>query len=389
MEAAAPNSLPPPPADGLATLSCQQGMLRIELQPRFALWTKAVYFSLIPIFVAAIAFTVLCAHKLSELNRFTVGWGVLCVLSGIFCFVNFVALLIGPALKTLYGLVTCDGKSVFVNDCRKQFVFPVDQIRSICMVIVKVRSARICPERRPSEFFRNAPGGALELEMADGRVRLFRRWEIEELQWLEQTLNLFLNLKEPVDHAPAPIVDSTRYVGNSWKGLFGIWLVASLALLAISVRPLYWGMSSRSWPSVLGTITESRYDDREDNVVAELNYAYRVGDQSARGDEIQYGAFPRDSTVQKIIQSHPAGSSITVYYDPRNINRSVLLPGFNPFDWLFSGVGVLGLLACGPLAKKRPSTSQTALYDRYHVADRSGRTIGPISGDDAMSRLFK
>jgi hypothetical protein len=391
MDATTPNSLPPPPVDGLATLSCQQGMLRIELQPRFAPWAKAVYFSLIPLFFAAIVSTTLCAQKIITLNRFTFGWSALCILGGIICYTMFIALLMGPLLKTLYGLVTCDGKSLFITDCKKQFVFPVDQIRSIRLAILKARSRRICPERRPSEFFRMAPGGALEIETPQGRLRLFRRWEIEELQWLHQTLNLFLNLKREAEAVPlqAPIVDSMRYAGESWKALFGICLVGTLLVIGVSGWPLYWGVSSRNWPSVMGTVVESRYDAREDNVVAELKYSYRVGDQSAEGEEIRFGGVPRDSGNQELIQSHPAGSAIKVYYDPKNVNRSVLLPGFNPFDGLFFGVGVLGLLGCGLIARKRPTRQQAALSGLYTVADTPARNIRPVSGDDAMNRLFK
>jgi hypothetical protein len=293
-------------------------------------------------------------------------------------------------VNQFYGLVTSDGRSLFMVDNKRQFTFPIDQIRSIKVVVVKRRSWRICPERPPSSFSRIAPSAALEIELASGRMRLFRRWEIENLQWAERALNAYLRLSEvPIDSkGESPVVDTTRFLGKQWKVPAFMLLAVGLLVAGLCGRSIYWGTASWHWPSVAGQVIESKYQEGENNTVVQIRYTYNVGGRRLENDDVRYGGAPGDSDVRDMVKSHAAGSSVVVYYDPTNVERSVLIQGEEMSDWIFLGAGLLALFGAAYLWWKRPTRNQIALAQRVEMGQR--RMTQAKGGDDeVVRRLFK
>ena len=96
--------------------------------------------------------------------------------------------------------------------------------------------------------------------------------------------------------------------------------------------------SSKTWPSVTGTITSSRVisgnkssgrgHSRTSAVHYEIRVTYRypVDGMYFTGNRIKIN--PDSTTIRKFAEeellSYPVGKTVTVYYDPENPEKSVL-----------------------------------------------------------------
>ena len=385
------NSLPPP--GGLVTVACTEDVLRIELKPVFAPWTKSLYASLFPLAIAALGLIGFSISKWGNARGAAAGLIVVGVIAG---FAVFLATLIGlgipPALSVLYGLIICDGRSVLITDTRKQLNFPVDQIRGVRVTIRRQRTMRIAPEKPPCGFFSIGPSAGLDIETTDGCIRLFREWDVEDLQWISGALNLYLGLETPVTTSPtdSPIVDPRGYLGTLWKPLFAICLLAALMCFAWAGYHLYYGLSSRSWPSTAGRVTNSFVAQQRGSFTAEISYTYRVAAQVFNSTRIDYFCgTPRGAGIRNLVKTHATGSRVTVFYDPGDPARAVLLRGNNWLDWLILSYGLPLSGVCILIFRKRSSPQQQALAQRYDIRGGIGKHKIQAGDDDPINLIFR
>ncbi|MFI4995503.1 MAG: DUF3592 domain-containing protein [Hyphomicrobiales bacterium] len=100
---------------------------------------------------------------------------------------------------------------------------------------------------------------------------------------------------------------------------------------------------SAHWPTAPGTITASEVVEFEEtskddkghettttNYRADIRFAYKVGGREFHSSQWQWGwtaIYLYAEGAQKIVDAHPAGKSVLVYYDPRNPETAVLEPG--------------------------------------------------------------
>lgn len=125
-------------------------------------------------------------------------------------------------------------------------------------------------------------------------------------------------------------------------GTFGVLIgLVAVAWGGITARDAWWGSASRTWPTVPGTITESRIERhrhhhidstfRDDTITeqAKIEYHFEVDDHVFWGARIAYdGALGRLS-AREAVARYPYGTEVTVAYDPADPRRCVLEPGFH------------------------------------------------------------
>jgi hypothetical protein len=117
------------------------------------------------------------------------------------------------------------------------------------------------------------------------------------------------------------------------------WSSVCIAINCSIWHDYYKQFQSRNFPSVTGTITQSKLESHttkkgQTYYEAVINYQYKVGDQTFHGDKLVFGEYesahlPNDATT---INSHPVGSEVQVYYNPGNPNEALLYPGINDPD---------------------------------------------------------
>jgi Protein of unknown function (DUF3592) len=123
------------------------------------------------------------------------------------------------------------------------------------------------------------------------------------------------------------------------------------------------GIRSSSWPAVPGTIIHSHTKKVKvgGSSVGQSNapkltmyrphiiYSYEVSGVRLEGRRIQFASEPHTrvrSEVEDRVYKFPAGSAVTVYYDPAKPAESVLKPGVNAF-WNRRKIFSITLLAIG------------------------------------------
>ncbi len=79
--------------------------------------------------------------------------------------------------------------------------------------------------------------------------------------------------------------------------------------------------AAQAWPSVPGTVTSSRVQQKEDESDAVVTYSYAVNGKDYQGNRV--GFFSRD-TAQQVVSRYPSGKQVEVFYDPANPSSAVL-----------------------------------------------------------------
>ncbi|MBN1371929.1 MAG: DUF3592 domain-containing protein [Anaerolineaceae bacterium] len=128
--------------------------------------------------------------------------------------------------------------------------------------------------------------------------------------------------------------DLLRIVGTICGGIFLLAFAAGSVFLILSYfKNKKKAAASLTWSTTPGTILESTVresrssdDDRPSTYYAQVNYSYQVMGQAYQGKNIHIGARNTGphSKAQAIASRYPAGSSVTVYYDPANPADAVL-----------------------------------------------------------------
>ena len=66
----------------------------------------------------------------------------------------------------------------------------------------------------------------------------------------------------------------------------------------------------------------------------DVQYEYAVGGASRRGTQVTPGDAQSNANLATYASRFREGGSVTVYYDPQDPRRSVLLPGLNGAHWV-------------------------------------------------------
>lgn len=85
-------------------------------------------------------------------------------------------------------------------------------------------------------------------------------------------------------------------------------------------------LNDRSAPNAHATTTYT----------AAITYAYTVGTRALTGDRLRFNKieFSNLADAAGLVDAHPAGASVTVYYDPAQPEEAVLFPGIEGADFM-------------------------------------------------------
>ncbi len=160
----------------------------------------------------------------------------------------------------------------------------------------------------------------------------------------------------------------TRRPGNANPVTMGIIfaLVGGAVFFFFALPPLQYSATSKSWPSVTGTITRSEVKiwkrDSNTHYEPDIAYSYTVEGKKYTSSKITVGDGALDNNVSKakrLQAEYPAGKEVEVYYDPDLPESAVLQPGTKSGDLMLAGISALfffiGLLSVyqGLKARKR------------------------------------
>ena len=97
--------------------------------------------------------------------------------------------------------------------------------------------------------------------------------------------------------------------------------VAAAAMIAVA-------RASRHWPTVSGRVVRSEIRDGR----AVIRFVYSVEGQEHEGSDVAAGDWPYRParSAERRVQRYPAGADVNVYYNPRQPNVAMLIPGLVP-----------------------------------------------------------
>ena len=169
-------------------------------------------------------------------------------------------------------------------------------------------------------------------------------------------------------------------------------LLAPLGLILIAAVVKTWqAREAKGWPQTTGCVVTSTVelreikvpdDEREDGErleqrnFANVVYEYQVNGRKLRCNRVSIGEDLGDSEIAQTLAKYPAGSVVTVYYNPRHPDQAVLERELPKGLWGCLGIGSAIVLAI----VFGSAFGFNKLYDllSHHMArpDLSGMVIG-------------
>jgi hypothetical protein len=113
---------------------------------------------------------------------------------------------------------------------------------------------------------------------------------------------------------------------------------------------------SKTWPSVVGTITSSALErtspKRGASCVAAVRYSYRVGSRTFECNRVFWGTQEgREKDMAAVVEAYPAGKNVWVQHDPADPANAVLQPdkvvGLSALFGYALTLMIFGLVALG------------------------------------------
>ena len=145
----------------------------------------------------------------------------------------------------------------------------------------------------------------------------------------------------------------TRTSGNANPITLGIIfaIVGGAIFFLFALPPLQYSSTSKSWPTVPGTITKSEIDiwrsDSKTHYQPDIVYAYSVNGKKYTSSKITVGDPPLDNNVtpaKRLQAEYPVGKEVVVYYDPEVPASSALKPGIKTNDMMLAAITLLFLV---------------------------------------------
>jgi hypothetical protein len=136
----------------------------------------------------------------------------------------------------------------------------------------------------------------------------------------------------------------------------------AIGLLIAGAIQLAQSQASTTWPTVEGTVLQSRIDStRTDDGMsykALVNYRYQVNEVTYEGRRVSLNwlSHGRNEAIV-IVERFMPGAAATVYYDRANPSRAVLIPGIAFSAFLLIGAGIaimIGSAIAFPLLLRKP-----------------------------------
>jgi len=134
-----------------------------------------------------------------------------------------------------------------------------------------------------------------------------------------------------------------RFFTNLLKGL--VVVSAVMTVIALGFLPAsYHRNNSTHWPTASGVVTNvgQKAHLQKPHGTAYftpvVSYKYTVQGVPRTGTRIDFAdrtlALPKDEALAWIDRNYPVGKQVTVYYDPKNPDLAVLVPGATDLLWI-------------------------------------------------------
>jgi len=138
-------------------------------------------------------------------------------------------------------------------------------------------------------------------------------------------------------------------------------MLLGVTALMFGARIALEGWQAKSWPEAKGRIVLSKVTElrtskniRVARLCVTLDYLYMVGQKIYEGHRLNSGwrCFASENRVRQIMERYPVGKAVTVRYNPKNPEISMLEPGLNWTAFMLLGVGVINCSVALPLMKR-------------------------------------
>lgn len=108
-----------------------------------------------------------------------------------------------------------------------------------------------------------------------------------------------------------------------------------------------------TWPSTLGTVTESRIQMRSNSDGGRtsyplVRYAYQIMGRAYECLKVMPGMDVGGSGAHRVVSRYPVGAQVMVYYNPENPSEALLersMPGHIKWFWII--LAILNVFLCG------------------------------------------
>ena len=125
-------------------------------------------------------------------------------------------------------------------------------------------------------------------------------------------------------------------------------VLVGVATSVFFIHRIFQGVTSSQWPFVFGELEstdlkEVIYEGRDSDGTVDLasawvvnfRYSYSVSDRKYDGSRVTYsdGINKTSRALRKLQKKYQGKSLIQVYYNPKNPDESVLVPGLNIFNF--------------------------------------------------------
>ena len=136
--------------------------------------------------------------------------------------------------------------------------------------------------------------------------------------------------------------------------ILGMW--ALLAGFSMGIE----GLKAGKWPAAKGRIIMSRVQEwrspgriRIARLCLDLDYLYMVGDKVLEGHRLDSGwrCFASEDHIREILRKYPSGKEVKVFYNPKNLQKSLLEPGISWSVLFLVGIGIINLSIAIPLMR--------------------------------------
>ena len=293
-------------------------------------------------------------------------------------------LLLRLAFAVIRCRVACDGTTLRLGTGPVTAV-PVGDVRGVAVHVGPGRYTDVDLRGPPARTVSRRPTIGLDLSVPGGRLRPFGNRDPAELAWLAAELRRRLNVPADAGDDDVPVARTGRLVGPArW-----LILVCGVGVGLIGTGWLGWTFSlavrSASWPTVVGRVTRSVYQETHDSrgrisYIVQFGYDYQVDGRAYSGDEVGYLRGDDERAVDDLVRDHPTGRTVPVYVRPGHASESTVLPGPGVLLWLGLPWCLITLIGSLPLCFDWPTAAETALARRYPrvPAERGSDRDGPV-----------
>ena len=135
-----------------------------------------------------------------------------------------------------------------------------------------------------------------------------------------------------------------------------LFIAMGVICLSIGVVGLVGGLASRDWLRTDGVITAASVYTQtgvsgpdsitSDTYGAKISYDYKVAGVTYTGTRVGFGDLVgSEKRAQAIVSQYQAGTTVSVFYSPKNPKNAVLERGVFGGTWVGFGVGILMMAA--------------------------------------------